>query len=149
MSQLRPGLRRDVRDGLRPSQSGADRALFPLRGVLVPGARFGQERVSRRGAAGTDGAPALDACVGRRRQSFAGRDRPAARDAFMPGLDGGQLSKMIKSEMPKVKIVVVTSVYKDSRYKHEALRDFEVDDYRSKPLSPVDLRALLQKHEPR
>jgi CheY-like chemotaxis protein len=70
-------------------------------------------------------------------------------DAFMPGLDGRQLAKMIKSEMPKVKIVVVTSVYKDSRYKHEALRDFEVDDYHSKPLSPVDLRALLQKHLPR
>ena len=67
-------------------------------------------------------------------------------DALMPRLDGREMSRIIKSELPSTKIIVITSVYKDPRYKHEALRDFGADEYVNKPVSPSRLRELLHKH---
>lgn len=67
-------------------------------------------------------------------------------DALMPRLDGRELSRIIKDELPSTKVVVITSVYKDPRYKHEALKNFAVDDYLNKPVSPAELRKVVQKH---
>ena len=69
-------------------------------------------------------------------------------DALMPGLDGREVGKTIKSEMPRTKLVIITSVYKDARYKHEAFRDFGADEYLNKPVSPAQLRDVLRKHLP-
>ena len=66
-------------------------------------------------------------------------------DALMPRLDGRELSRTVKGELPATKIVVITAVYKDPRYRHEALRDFAVDAYLNKPVNPADLRATVQK----
>ena len=66
-------------------------------------------------------------------------------DALMPRLDGREMGRIIKGELPSTKIVVITSVYKDPRYKHEAMRDFAVDAYLNKPVNPADLRATVQK----
>lgn len=67
-------------------------------------------------------------------------------DAMMPRLDGRDLSRIIKEELPATKVVVITSVYKDPRYKHEARKNFGVDDYLNKPVSPAELRAVVIKH---
>ena len=67
-------------------------------------------------------------------------------DALMPHLDGRELSRIVKDELPGTKVVVITSVYKDPRYKHEALKTFAVDDYLNKPISPAALRAVVMKH---
>ena len=67
-------------------------------------------------------------------------------DAMMPRLDGRELSRIIKEELPATKVVVITSVYKDPRYKHEAWKHFAVDDYLNKPVSPAELRAVVIKH---
>lgn len=67
-------------------------------------------------------------------------------DALMPRLDGREMAKTIRQEYPAAKIVVITSVYKDPRYKHEALRNFGVDDFLTKPIAPGDLRAIVQKY---
>ena len=67
-------------------------------------------------------------------------------DALMPKLDGREMGRIIKSELPATKIVVITSVYKDPRYRHEALRDFAVDAYLNKPVNPADLRATVTKY---
>lgn len=74
------------------------------------------------------------------------RPRLIITDAFMPRLDGREMGRIVKQELPGTKVVVITSVYKDPRYKHEALRDFAVDDYLPKPINPAALRALVQKH---
>ena len=66
-------------------------------------------------------------------------------DALMPKLDGREMSRIVKEELPSTKIVVITSVYKDARYKHEALRRFAVDAYLTKPVKPDDLRATVEK----
>lgn len=67
-------------------------------------------------------------------------------DALMPKLDGREMGRIVKAELPSTKVVVITSVYKDARYRHEALRTFAVDDYLPKPINPVTLRDLVQKH---
>jgi CheY-like chemotaxis protein len=69
-------------------------------------------------------------------------------DAFMPGLDGREMCRRIKADArtSAVKVVIMTSVYTASRYKYEAYKDFQADDYLSKPLELETLRGLLQKH---
>lgn len=98
----------------------------------------------------TEGYGVVVAENGSQALEIARRCRPklVITDAMMPGLDGRDLAKTIKAEMAATKLVIITSVYKDSRYKQEALRDFGADDYLRKPVSPVQLRELLRKHLP-
>jgi CheY-like chemotaxis protein len=67
-------------------------------------------------------------------------------DALMPKLDGRELAKTIKSEQPDAKVVVITGVYKDPRYKHEAQSKFAVDEYLPKPVKPEALTELVKKY---
>jgi CheY-like chemotaxis protein len=67
-------------------------------------------------------------------------------DALMPRLDGREMGRIVKSELPETKLVVITSVYKDPRYKHEAKRNFAVDEYLAKPVNPEQLREIVGKH---
>ena len=69
-------------------------------------------------------------------------------DAFMPKLDGREMCRRIKTnpETAAAKVVVITSVYTASRYKYEAYKEFQADDYLSKPLDLSSLRDLLRKH---
>jgi CheY-like chemotaxis protein len=67
-------------------------------------------------------------------------------DALMPRLDGREMGKIVKNELPHTKLVVITSVYKDPRYKYEAMKDFGVDEYLPKPISPAALREVVTKH---
>lgn len=67
-------------------------------------------------------------------------------DALMPKLDGREAARAIKSELPDTRVIVITSVYKGARYKSEALGHFGVDEYLTKPVSPPELRAAIQKH---
>ncbi len=69
-------------------------------------------------------------------------------DALMPKMDGREAARIIKSELPDTKIIVITSVYKGLRYKNEAMRTFGADDYLTKPASPQDLRAAIARQLP-
>lgn len=68
-------------------------------------------------------------------------------DAMMPGLDGRELSRQLKSkpETSGVKVIVMTSLYKGERYKAEAIRAFGVDDYLAKPVDPATLLAAAER----
>jgi len=44
------------------------------------------------------------------------------------------------------KMVVMTGLYTDTKYRSEALKRFHVDDYIAKPVAITDLINLLQKH---
>jgi CheY-like chemotaxis protein len=67
-------------------------------------------------------------------------------DALMPKLDGREVALAVRQEMPQTKIIVITGVYKDRRYKEEAQRMFAVDEFLQKPLKPGDLRDLVRKY---
>ena len=69
-------------------------------------------------------------------------------DAFLPKLDGREMCRRTKAnpETAAAKVVVITSVYTASRYKYEAFKEFQADDYLSKPLDLSSLRDLLRKH---
>jgi DNA-binding response OmpR family regulator len=68
-------------------------------------------------------------------------------DAFMPKLDGREMCRILKEEASfDAKMVVMTGLYTDTKYRSEALKRFHVDDYISKPVAITDLVNLLQKH---
>jgi CheY-like chemotaxis protein len=69
-------------------------------------------------------------------------------DALMPRLDGREMARRIKEdpETSSAKVVVMTALYTNVKYRTEGFRVYKVDDYVAKPLALEDLRALLQKH---
>ncbi|HET7435769.1 MAG TPA: response regulator, partial [Thermoanaerobaculia bacterium] len=69
-------------------------------------------------------------------------------DAFMPKLDGREMCRMLKEDplFADTKMVVMTGLYTDTKYRSEAVKRFHVDDYIAKPVSVTELISLLQKH---
>lgn len=66
-------------------------------------------------------------------------------DAFMPKRDGREVARIVKEELPATKVIVISGLYKDPRYKHEALKQFKVDEYLTKPVDPKQLREAVEK----
>ena len=69
-------------------------------------------------------------------------------DALMPRIDGREVARIIKAEMPTTHVVVITGVYKDRRYRDEAMYKFKVDDYIAKPVTPAELRDIIERFLP-
>jgi CheY-like chemotaxis protein len=69
-------------------------------------------------------------------------------DALLPKLDGRELSRRLKTDSAtkNCRVIVITALYKGLRYRTEAFREFLVDEYESKPVSPARLRALAERH---
>jgi len=69
-------------------------------------------------------------------------------DALMPRLDGREMGRRIKedAETAGAKVVVMTALFTNVKYRNEGFKTYKVDDYLSKPLAFEELRALLQKH---
>lgn len=66
-------------------------------------------------------------------------------DALMPKLDGREVARIVKMEMPSMRVVVITGLYKDRRYRDEAMDKFGVDDYIAKPVTPAALREIIER----
>jgi CheY-like chemotaxis protein len=69
-------------------------------------------------------------------------------DAFMPKLDGREMCRLLRDEPfgANCRMIVMTGLYTDTKYKSEAIKRFHVDDYVSKPVAVTELIALLQRH---
>ncbi|HVE72265.1 MAG TPA: response regulator [Thermoanaerobaculia bacterium] len=69
-------------------------------------------------------------------------------DAFMPRLDGREMCRILKEDpsFADTRMVVMTGLYTDTKYRNEALKRFHVDDYVAKPVAITDLINILQKH---
>jgi CheY-like chemotaxis protein len=69
-------------------------------------------------------------------------------DALMPRMDGREMALRIKDdpETTAAKVVVMTALYTNVKYRNEGFKTFKVDDYLAKPLAFDELRAVLQKH---
>ncbi|HET8798176.1 MAG TPA: response regulator, partial [Thermoanaerobaculia bacterium] len=69
-------------------------------------------------------------------------------DAFMPKLDGREMCRMLKEDpaFAETRMIVMTGLYTDTKYRTEALRRFHVDEYIAKPVAVTDLINLLQRH---
>lgn len=68
-------------------------------------------------------------------------------DALMPKLDGREMCRRIKEDpaTASARTVVMTSVYKGTAQRYEAIGAFQVDEYLSKPLDQATLAAVLGK----
>jgi CheY-like chemotaxis protein len=67
-------------------------------------------------------------------------------DALLPGVDGRELSKAVKSEpaLSHTTVIVMTALYKGARYRQEAFTEYLVDGYVEKPLSAMKLRSTIE-----
>jgi YesN/AraC family two-component response regulator len=73
------------------------------------------------------------------------RTRPdiVLTDALMPKIDGRQLCRLIKTSDASIKVVIMTALYKSSRYRTEAMNTFHADEYLAKPIDFAHLRQVL------
>ncbi len=70
-------------------------------------------------------------------------------DALMPKMDGRELSRRLKETLGnRIKVILMTSLYKSTRYRTEAQHVFRVDEYLVKPLNYDELRDALQRVAP-
>jgi CheY-like chemotaxis protein len=69
-------------------------------------------------------------------------------DALMPRMDGREMARRIKEESAAgaPKVVVMTALYTNVKYRTEGFKTYKVDDYLAKPLAFEELRTVLQKH---
>ena len=130
-----------------PENPDAELALHPL--VLIVDDEKDIRRIAFAAVTGL-GYHAVVASNGEEGMELAARYKPdlILTDAFMPKLDGREMCRRIKAnpETATAKVVIITSVYTASRYKYEAYKEFNADDYLSKPLDLSSLRDLLRKH---
>lgn len=70
-------------------------------------------------------------------------------DALLPKLDGREIALRLKSDPATrvIKVVVMTALYKGTRYRIEAINSFGVDEYIEKPVDPARLRKLAEDAE--
>jgi len=73
------------------------------------------------------------------------RSRPdiVLTDALMPKIDGRQLCRLIKGIDASIKVVIMTALYKSSRYRLEAMNTFHADEYLAKPIDFARLQQVL------
>ena len=66
-------------------------------------------------------------------------------DALLPKLDGRELARTLKQaeETSAVRVAVMTGLYKATRYRIEAIRDFKVDAYVEKPIDAAKVWNLV------
>ena len=67
-------------------------------------------------------------------------------DALMPKMDGREMARRVRKHLPRVPMVIMTSVYTGAQYKYEALRDFGADAYLTKPIEATLLADVLDRH---
>ncbi len=79
-------------------------------------------------------------------------ERPdlAVLDGLMPLISGFEVIERLRTEAPGYRpvVIVVTAVYKSSRFKTEALSHYGIDEYLEKPLEPEDLLRAVARHFP-
>ena len=66
-------------------------------------------------------------------------------DALMPKMDGRQLCRLIKTTDSSIRVVIMTGLYKSSRYRLEALSAFHADEYLAKPIDFARLQQVLDQ----
>ncbi len=66
-------------------------------------------------------------------------------DALMPGMHGFEVARRLRdvTSNPNVKIVMLTSIYRQRQYELEARAKYGVDHYLLKPFHPEELKAKV------
>ena len=70
-------------------------------------------------------------------------------DALMPKMDGRELCRLIKDwHGPKKKVIIMTSLYRQRKFRAEAMDTFGADEFLTKPLDFDRLGNILQQLAP-
>ncbi|MEA2165847.1 MAG: hypothetical protein QOK37_3974 [Thermoanaerobaculia bacterium] len=68
-------------------------------------------------------------------------------DALMPGTDGRHLCLKLKGDVRtrNIKVIVMSALYRGTKYRNEAFYEFLVDEYLPKPLKPEVLKEAVDR----
>jgi len=66
-------------------------------------------------------------------------------DGLMPKMHGFLACEAIKKQEQAPKVILLTGVYTNPRYKLEAKYQYNADEFLTKPISPGDLLACVEK----
>lgn len=71
-------------------------------------------------------------------------------NAMLPRLNGRELCFKLKQDpaLSAIPVALITAVYTQNRYRHEAFKLYKVDDYLNMPVSVHQFRTLLEKFLP-
>ena len=71
-------------------------------------------------------------------------------NAMLPRLNGRELCQRIKKNpaLASIPVALITAIYTQSRYRNEAFRIYQVNEYLNMPVSVHQFRALLEKFLP-
>lgn len=69
-------------------------------------------------------------------------------DALMPKMDGREMSRQLKSDpaTASMRVVLMTSLYTSMKYRLEGFKRYLVNDYVAKPVSPDELREVVERN---
>ena len=67
-------------------------------------------------------------------------------DALIPRMHGFLLSKAIKALPDPPKVILLTAVYTNLKYRLGSNSDYEADDYLKKPIEEGELVSCIRKH---
>lgn len=66
-------------------------------------------------------------------------------DGLMPKMHGFLACEAIKKQEDPPKVIILTGVYTNPRYKMEAKYQYKADEFLTKPISPANLLACVEK----
>jgi len=66
-------------------------------------------------------------------------------DGLMPKMHGFLACEAIKKQENPPKVIILTGVYTNPRYKMEAKYQYKADEFLTKPISPANLLACVEK----
>ena len=78
-----------------------------------------------------------------------GREREllGTQEVLLPKIDGRELTRTLKTNPNTAsgKVVIITALYKGSRYRGEAIRDYLADEFMEKPVAADKLRQTIDR----
>jgi CheY-like chemotaxis protein len=68
-------------------------------------------------------------------------------DALLPKVDGRELTRTLKSDPATAngKVIIITALYKGTRYRTEAMINYLADEFMEKPVSAEKLRTTIDQ----
>lgn len=63
--------------------------------------------------------------------------------AMLPKFHGFNLSQFVKEISPQTGVIIISSIYKEVEYKHQALTQYKADDFVEKPLNPGAIKKRI------
>jgi CheY-like chemotaxis protein len=94
-----------------------------------------------------EGYTVVEAADGKEAIDMAESEKPdmILLDIMMPKVFGWDVLQKVKQDNPKIKIIIMSAVYKKSTYRRSAIYDLGADEYVTKPFNIPSLIEMIKE----